>query len=74
MMEELYLQCPAACAIILRYLDDESLSNFLKVNDKWIIRYYMNTHKMFMNGKAVHIGLEIWKGEKIIHGSLTLSN
>ena len=91
MMEELYLQCPAACEIILRYLDEESRSNFLKVNEKWnlfiddgtmiwtrIIQHYMENHRMFMNGKTVfqtvHNGLEIWNGEKIFHGSLTLSN
>ena len=87
MMEELYLQCPAACEIILRYLDEESRSNFLKVNEKWIlfkydgtmiwtriIRHYMENHRMFMNGKTVHSGLEIWNGEKHVHGGLTLSN
>ena len=80
-MEELYLQCPAACEIILQYLDHESLSNFLKVNEKWIlfkydgtmiwtriIRYYMENHRMFMNGKTVfqtvHNGLEIWNREE----------
>ena len=81
MMEELYLQCPAACELILQYLDKKSLSNFLKVNEKWnlfnddgimiwtrIIRHYMENHKMFMNGKTVQNGLEIWNGEKMFMG------
>ena len=87
MMEELYLQCPAACEIILQYLDKKSLSNFLKVNKKWnlfiddgtmiwtrIIWHYMNNHRKFMNGKTLHSGLEIRNGEKNVYRSLTSSN
>ena len=87
MMEELYLQCPTACEIILQYLDKNSLSNWIFVNPNWtlfidngtilwtrIILHYMKTHKKFMEGKTVNNGLEIWTREKNVQGVVNLGN